>query len=123
VATSIVPPVAHESAVAQDTVAMVGATATATVVVGPAQMPALQEAMGRAFRQPAMAGMPFGEAINLARFLTDTTVGYTHYLLGPDLVGGPVEIAGISRQKGFKWVTRKHYYRPELNPEDPGHAV
>ena len=91
--------------------------------VDPAQMSALQEALGRAFRQPAVAGMPFGEAINLARFLTDTTVGYTHYLLGPDLVGGPVEIAGISRHEGFKWVARKHYYRPELNPEDPGHAV
>lgn len=44
--------------------------------------------------------------------MVDVTVGYSRYLLGPDLVGGPVEIAGISRHEGFKWVARKHTTPP-----------
>jgi hypothetical protein len=47
------------------------------------------------------------------------TIGYTHYLLGPDVVGGPVEVAAISRHEKFKWVSRKHYYLNEMNPEAP----
>ena len=68
------------------------------------------------------APMPFADAVGLARFLVDTTVGYTKYVLGPDTVGGQVEIAGITRHEGFKWISRKHYYSPSLNPKDPNHA-
>lgn len=63
--------------------------------------------------------MPFADAIQLAKFLVDVTIGYTRYLLGPDTVGGQVELAGISRHEGFKWVMRKHYYSRELNPGSP----
>lgn len=77
---------------------------------------------GRFQRQPVVASMPFGDAISLARFIVDVTVGYSRYLLGPDTVGGPVEVAGINRHEGFKWISRKHYYRAELNPEEPRHA-
>jgi hypothetical protein len=76
---------------------------------------------GAVMRQPATAPMPFADAIALARYLVDVTVGYSRYLLGPDIVGGPVEVAGITRHEGFRWVTRKHYYPQALNPEDPGH--
>jgi len=71
---------------------------------------------------PAIPSMPLGDAISLARFLVDVTVGYSHSLLGPDTVGGPVEIAGISRHEGFKWISRKHYYQAALNPEGPRHV-
>jgi hypothetical protein len=73
-------------------------------------------------RQPVVPGMPFADAIAFARYLVDVTAGYSHYLLGPDTVGGPVEVAGISRHEGFKWISRKHYYSAQLNPEEPGHA-
>lgn len=73
-------------------------------------------------RQPVAAPMPFADALNFARYLVDVTVGYSHYLWGPDTVGGPVEVAGITRHEGFKWVSRKHYYRQELNPEEPRHG-
>jgi hypothetical protein len=94
-----------------------------TQVVGPDQMPVIHEALASLHRQPAMAGMPFTDAIRLAQFMAETTIGYTHYLLGPDVVGGLVEVAGISRHEGFRWVRRKHYYPRELNLEDPGHDV
>ena len=73
-------------------------------------------------RMPAQAAMPLGDAIALAKFLVDVTAGYSHFLLGPDTVGGPVEIASMSRHEGFKWVSRKHYYSQDLNPGGPDHA-
>ena len=72
-------------------------------------------------RMAVVPGMPFADAIEFARFLVTTTIGYSRFTLGPDSVGGQVEIAGISRHEGFKWVSRKHYYHAELNPEDPHH--
>jgi hypothetical protein len=35
--------------------------------------------------------------------------------VGPETVGGPVDVAVISRHEGFIWVKRKHYFEPELN--------
>ncbi|WP_447884930.1 hypothetical protein [Serratia fonticola] len=32
-----------------------------------------------------------------------------------DTVGGPIDVAVISKGDGFVWVKRKHYFRPELN--------
>jgi hypothetical protein len=72
--------------------------------------------------QPAHPAMPLGDAIALAKFLVEVTAGYSHFLLGPDTVGGPVEVASMSRHEGFKWISRKHYYSRDLNPEGPNHA-
>jgi len=64
------------------------------------------------------APMPIQDAINLAEFLVDLTVKFSRYSPGAPTVGGPIEIASITKHEGFKWVERKHYYGPELNPED-----
>lgn len=90
-----------------------------TNVMGPAHMPAIQNVLNSQVAQPAVAPMPFGDAIALARFMVEVTSGYSHFLLGPNTVGGPTEVAGINRHEGFKWITRKHYYEPALNPGDP----
>ncbi|MGP3662252.1 hypothetical protein ACTU9R_35435 [Burkholderia gladioli] len=34
----------------------------------------------------------------------------------PESVGGPVDVAVISKGDGFIWIKRKHYFSPELNP-------
>ena len=65
--------------------------------------------------QPVIPPMPFPDAIMFARFIVDVTAGFSHFLLGPDTVGGPTEVAGINRHEGFKWIARKHYYSQELN--------
>ena len=65
--------------------------------------------------QPVLAPMPFPDAIHLARYLVEVTAGFTHFLLGPDTVGGTIEVAGVNRHEGFKWINRKHYYSSELN--------
>lgn len=34
---------------------------------------------------------------------------------GEETVGGPVDVAVISKGDGFVWIRRKHYFKPELN--------
>lgn len=88
-------------------------------VVPAAQMPAVLGVLSGEHRMAVPAAMPFADAIKFAEFLVEVTAGYSHFLLGPDVVGGPIDIAGISRHEGFRWIERKHYYRPELNPKEP----
>jgi hypothetical protein len=66
--------------------------------------------------KPVQDGMPLPDAITLARFMVETTEGYARFQFGPDTVGGEVEVASISPHEGFKWINRKHYYDPALNP-------
>ena len=63
--------------------------------------------------------MPIQDAIDLAEFLVDLTVKYYRFRPSAPTVGGPIEIAAITKHEGFKWVKRKHYYSRELNPEPP----
>jgi hypothetical protein len=80
----------------------------------------LKEELAQVFasveRLAVVPPMPIVDAINFAKFLVDTTVGYSNFLLGPNTVGGPVELAAITRHEGFKWIARKHYYDGKLNP-------
>lgn len=75
----------------------------------------LQQSLATPLVQPAM---PFQDAIDLAEFLVDTTIKYSRFLPGAPTVGGPLEVAGISKHEGFKWIRRKHYYSHELNPKE-----
>ncbi len=90
-------------------------------VTDPSEHLAIDAALQSTDREVALPAMPIADAIELARFLATVTVGYARFIPGPDVVGGPIEVACITRFEGFKWVSRKHYYSPELNPEDPHH--
>jgi hypothetical protein len=68
------------------------------------------------FRQMVHPSMPIQDAIDLAVFLAQTTAQFTRFAPGPDTVGGPVEVAALTRYEGFKWVERKHYFQRRLNP-------
>lgn len=76
----------------------------------------------KVMRAPTLGAMPLPDAIGLARFMVDLSSSYTHYLPGPDSVGGPVEVASVSRHEGFRWISRKHYYDLKLNPRETDHA-
>jgi hypothetical protein len=62
--------------------------------------------------------MPLQDAIDLAEFLVHTAIQYHRFAPGAPGVGGPIEIAAISKHEGFKWVKRKYYFSRELNPDD-----
>lgn len=49
--------------------------------------------------------MPIQDAIDLARYLVETTIGFIKYSVSrPKIVGGPIEIAAITKHEGFRWV-------------------
>lgn len=63
------------------------------------------------------APMPVQDAIDLGEFLVRSAVMFSRFLPGAQSVGGPIEIAAITKHEGFKWISRKYYYGKELNPE------
>jgi hypothetical protein len=61
---------------------------------------------------------PIQDAIELCRFLVETTKGFMRFAINrPKTVGGQVEVATITKHEGFKWVERKHFYHRDLNQE------
>ncbi|NRG42120.1 hypothetical protein HRK28_14480 [Rathayibacter sp. VKM Ac-2835] len=60
--------------------------------------------------------MPIQDAVELAQFLVYTTIQFVRFTPGNPTVGGPIDIATITKHEGFKWVARKHYYDHDLNP-------
>jgi hypothetical protein len=58
----------------------------------------------------AVPAMPIQDAIDLARFLVETTLGFIRFAVFlPKSVGGAVEIAAITKHEGFRWVQRKNF--------------
>lgn len=80
--------------------------------VGPA-IDVIREALAAPLVHPAM---PFQDAIDLAEFLVEMTIKVSRFAPGPPSVGGPIEVAAISKHEGFKWIRRKHYFTADLNP-------
>jgi hypothetical protein len=68
------------------------------------------------------APMPIQDAIDVARFLVHAAIMFSRFQPGPNVVGGPIEIAAITKHESFKWISRKHYYDESLNKE-PIHVV
>jgi hypothetical protein len=71
----------------------------------------------------AHPAMPTTDAIELARFLAETTKQFVRFLPGSNSVGGSIDIATITKHENFKWVARKHFYSPSLNPLETDHAA
>ena len=70
--------------------------------------------------QLTQSAMPIKDAIDLAEFLVYATVQFVRFAPGNPTVGGPIEIATVTKHEGFKWVARKHYYDRKLNPAHLG---
>ena len=60
--------------------------------------------------------MPKQELATLAQELINLTSVKRKFSSGKESVGGPIDVAVISRIDGFVWVRRKHYFDPRLNP-------
>lgn len=63
-----------------------------------------------------ISAMPIQDAIDLADFLVTLTKMFSRFSPGAPSVGGPTEIAAITKHEGFKWIKRKHYFDQKLNP-------
>ncbi|MHC2456230.1 hypothetical protein ACVMIX_002871 [Rhizobium leguminosarum] len=60
--------------------------------------------------------MPKPELARMAEALVNLTSLKRRVSRGMETVGGPIDVAVISRTEGFIWVKRKHYFSAELNP-------
>lgn len=88
--------------------------------INPAQMTQAMTNLSPQIQMPiVLPAMPLQDAIDLGKFLVDLTKKISRFGLGAPTVGGPIEIAAISKHEGFRWILRKHYFKRELNPE-PG---
>lgn len=59
--------------------------------------------------------MPKPELARMAEALIDLTSIKRKVSQGMETVGGPVDVAVISKNDGFVWVKRKHYFPAEIN--------
>jgi hypothetical protein len=66
--------------------------------------------------QMVTPAMPIQDAVDLAEFLVHATIQFVRFSPGEPTVGGPIEIATITKHEGYKWVRRKHFYDARLNP-------
>jgi hypothetical protein len=66
----------------------------------------------------SVPAMPIQDAIDLARFLVETTIGFVRFAVFlPKNVGGAVEIAAITKHEGFRWVQRKSFYPADIRQD------
>ncbi|MCK1606504.1 MULTISPECIES: hypothetical protein [unclassified Bradyrhizobium] len=63
----------------------------------------------------AIINLPIDELAHVAQSLVNLNSFQKRMSLGPETVGGPVDVAVISKGDGFIWIERKHYFRRELN--------
>jgi len=61
--------------------------------------------------------LPKDELAAMAESLVNLTVFKRRVTKSVETVGGPIDVAIISKGDGFIWVKRKHYFKPELNPQ------
>ena len=59
--------------------------------------------------------LPKDELAAMAESLVNLTVFKRKISKSVETVGGPIDVAVISKGDGFIWVKRKHYFKPELN--------
>lgn len=66
----------------------------------------------------AVEVLPKEELAEMAEALVNLTSFKRRVSLGEvETVGGPIDVAVISKGDGFVWIKRKHYFQPELNPQ------
>ena len=64
----------------------------------------------------AVAILPKDELAAMAESLVNLTSFKRRMSMDAETVGGPIDVAVISKGDGFIWIKRKHYFDPRLNP-------
>lgn len=63
----------------------------------------------------AVYALPKDELASMAEALVNLTSFKRRVSIQAETVGGPIDVAVISKGDGFIWIKRKHYFKPELN--------
>ncbi len=64
----------------------------------------------------AVTALPKSELAAMAESLVNLTSFKRRISMETETVGGPIDVAVISKGDGFVWIKRKHYFEPRLNP-------
>lgn len=64
-----------------------------------------------------LTGTPKDQLASMAEALVNLTSFKRRVSADAETVGGPIDVAVISRSDGLVWVKRKHYFPAELNPQ------
>ena len=59
--------------------------------------------------QVPFAAMPLQEGIDYVKFLLDMMILQHRFVMGAPTCGGPVRIAVVRKQEGFKWVSSRGF--------------
>ena len=62
-----------------------------------------------------VAILPKDELASMAEALVNLTSFKRRVTMDAETVGGPIDVAVISKGDGFVWIKRKHYFKPEPN--------
>jgi hypothetical protein len=65
----------------------------------------------------AVRVLPKDELAAMAESLVNLTSFKRRVTMDAETVGGPIDVAVISKGDGFVWIKRKHYFTRELNPQ------
>ncbi len=66
--------------------------------------------------ETAISVMPLSELANVAEILVGLTQIRQRLSIETETVGGPIDVAVISKGDGFVWIRRKHYFEQNINP-------
>jgi len=64
----------------------------------------------------SVAILPKDELANMAESLVNITSFIRKVSMDVESVGGPIDVAVISKKDGFIWIKRKHYFDQKYNP-------
>ncbi len=64
-----------------------------------------------------VASLPKDELASMAEAFVNLTSFRRKVTPEMETVGGPIDVAVITKGDGFIWIRRKHYFDPELNPQ------
>jgi len=65
----------------------------------------------------AVKFLPLDELASMAESLVNLTSFKRRISLDKETVGGPIDVAVISKGDGFIWINRKHYFDGKHNPQ------
>jgi hypothetical protein len=60
----------------------------------------------------AYEGMPVQDAVNFATYILDTTIGFAKFAPGIAACGGPLQVAAILPDEGFRWIAKPELHIP-----------
>lgn len=74
----------------------------------------LQELSQEHGMQIALAGMPLQDAVDYATYILDVTIGWARFSVGVDACARPLQMAVITAEQQWKWLSKPKLAVPQL---------